>query len=130
MAVKRPWVYPDEVKEYSSFADVKERDDDKLDTDILRAEQMVISYTHNKFNGDEFTEIPKNVRTAVILLAENFAHSAYMASRAFKSETLDDYSYTSNDAVVSISDLGLESLLDEYKQAASTGNVFMRLRKL
>jgi len=43
---------------------------------------------------------------------------------------MDDWSYTSNDSRISISDLGLESLLDEYKQAASSGNVFFRLRKL
>ena len=128
--VKRPWVFPDEVREYSSYADVKARDDEKLDIDILRAEQAVIAYTNNKLEGDEYTALPKNIRTAVILLAENFAHSAFQASRAYKSETLDDWSYTSNDSQISISDLGLESLLDEYKQAASSGNVFFRLRKL
>jgi len=128
--VKRPWVFPDEVREYSSYADVKARDDEKLDIDILRAEQAVIAYTNNKLEGDEYTALPKNIRTAVILLAENFAHVAFQASREYKSETMDDWSYTSNDSRISISDLGLESLLDEYKQAASSGNVFFRLRKL
>lgn len=128
--VKRPWVFPDEVKEYSSYADVKDRDDEKLEIDIIRAEQAVIAYTNNKLDGEEYTELPKNIRTAVILLAENFAHTAFQASRAYKSETLDDWSYTSNDTQLSISDLGLESLLDEYKQAASSGNLFFRLRKL
>ena len=128
--VKRPWVYPDDVKEYSSYADVQSRDDEKLEVDIIRAEQAVIAYTNNRLDSDEYTEVPKSIRTAVILLAENYAHSAYQMSKAYKSETLDDWSYTSNDAQLSVSDLGLEALLDEFKITTSTGNVFMRLRKL
>lgn len=128
--VKRPWVYPDDVKEYSSYADVQSRDDEKLEVDIIRAEQAVIAYTNNRLDGDEYTEVPKSIRTAVILLAENYAHSAYQMSKAYKSETLDDWSYTSNDAQLSVSDLGLEALLDEFKITTSTGNVFMRMRKL
>ena len=128
--VKRPWVYPDDVKEYSSYADVQSRDDEKLEVDIIRAEQAVIAYTNNRLDSDEYTEVPKSIRTAVILLAENYAHSAYQMSKAYKSETLDDWSYTANDAQLSVSDLGLEALLDEFKITTSTGNVFMRLRKL
>lgn len=130
MAASRPWVFPDDVKEYSSYADVLERDDEKLETDIIRAEQMVISYTNNRFDSDEYTSIPKSVKTAIILIAEQFAHSAFQASRAYKSETMDDWSYTANDQQLSISDLGLESLLDEFKVTSGSGNVFMRLRKL
>ena len=51
MAVTRPWVFPEDVRDYSSYQDVQERDDDKLDVDIVRAEQMVIAYTHNDFSG-------------------------------------------------------------------------------
>ena len=130
MAVTRPWVTPQEVREYSDYEDVQSRSDAKLRVDITRAEQAVISYTNNRFDGEDLTEIPPNVKTAVILLAENYAHSVYRVSKAYKSETLDDWSYTANDAELSISDLGLESLLDEYKITAATGSVFMRLRKL
>lgn len=130
MAVTRPWVTPQEVREYSDYEDVQNRSDAKLRVDITRAEQAVISYTNNKFDDEDLTEIPPNVKTAVILLAENYAHSVYQVSRSYKSETLDDWSYTANDAQLSISDLGLESLLDEYKITAASGNVFMRLRKL
>jgi len=130
MAVKRPWVYPDDVRDYSSFEDVKARDDDKLDIDIVRAEQMVIAYTHNDFSGDEYEEIPKSVRTAVILLAERFAHSSYLITRKYTSETFDDYSYTANDSEVSLTEMGLGSLLDPYVISQANGTVFMRLRKL
>ena len=130
MAVERPWVFPDEVQDYTSFADVHDRDTDKLTTDIVRAEQMVIAYTHNNFSGDEYTEIPNTVKTAVILLAERFAHSAYLMSRANKSETFDDYSYTANDSESTLADLGIASLLDDYVIDKTKNSVFMRLRKL
>ena len=130
MAVARPWVTPQDVRDYSDYEDVKSRADNKLRIDITRAEQAVISYTNNKFDDDSLMTIPENVKTAVILLAENFAHNVHRASIAYKSETLDDWSYTSNDVQLSISDLGLESLLDEFKRTAGSGNVFMRLRKL
>lgn len=130
MAVKRPWVYPEDVRDYSNYEDVKERDNDKLDIDILRSEQMVIAYTHNDFTGPEYNSIPKNVVTAVILLAERFAHNAYLTAQRYKSETFDDYSYSVNDSEVSLSDLGLKALLDEYVLSNANGNVFMRLRKL
>ena len=130
MALERPWVFPDEVKDYSSYEDVQSRSVDPLDTDILRAEQMVIAYTHNDFSGDEYEEIPKSVKTAIILLAERYAHSAFLTSRTTKSETFDDYSYTANDAEVSLQDMGIAGLLDPYVIAKVKGSVFMRLRKL
>ncbi len=130
MALERPWVFPDEVKDYSSYEDVQSRSVDQLDTDILRAEQMVIAYTHNDFSGDEYEEIPKSVKTAIILLAERYAHSAFLTSRTTKSETFDDYSYTANDAEVSLQDMGIAGLLDPYVIAKVKGSVFMRLRKL
>ncbi len=130
MAVTRPWVTPQEVREYSDYADVQERSDKKLEVDITRAEQVVISYTNNKFDDPELEEIPVNVKTAVILLAERFAHTAYKVTRKYASETFDDYSYTANDTEVSLAELGLSSLLDEYVIAEASGSVFMRLRKL
>ena len=130
MAVTRPWVTPQEVREYSDYEDVQNRSDAKLRVDITRAEQAVISYTNNKFDDEDLTEIPPNVKTAVILLAENYAHSVYQVSRSYKSETLDDWSYTANDTEVSIADLGISALLDEYVLPEASGTLFMRLRKL
>lgn len=130
MAVTRPWVTPEEVRAYTDFADVQSRSDTKLAIDITRAEQAVIAYTGNKFDDAELEEIPANVKTAVILLAESYAHKAHQATVTLKSETYDDYSYTASDSEISVGDLGLEYLLDEYKISTAAGKLFMRLRKL
>ena len=130
MAVNRPWVTPADVKAYSDYEDVQQRSDVKLAVDITRAEQVVISYTHNKFDDEELTEIPANVKTAVILLAERYAHTAFKVARAYQSETFDDYSYTANDSEVSLSELGIGALLDEFVIEKEDGKLFMRLRKL
>lgn len=130
MAVNRPWVTPQEVKTYSDYADVQQRADNKLQVDISRAEQVVISYTHNRFDDEALEAIPEGVKTAVILLAERYAHTSYKVSREYKSETLDDWSYTANDTEVSIANLGISALLDEYVLPEASGTLFMRLRKL
>lgn len=130
MAVNRPWVTPQEVKNYSDYVDVQQRADNKLRVDISRAEQVVISYTHNRFDDEALEAIPEGVKTAVILLAERYAHTSYKVSREYKSETLDDWSYTANDTEVSIADLGISALLDEYVLPEASGALFMRLRKL
>lgn len=130
MAVTRPWVTPEEVRAYSDYKDVQARADAKLAVDIARAEQVVIAYTHNRFDGEAFAALPQPVSTAVVLLAERFAHASYRVSRDYKSETYDDYNYTVNDEEVSLADLGLSSLLDEFVIPESRGSLFMRLRKL
>ena len=39
--VERPWVTPEELKEYTEFEEVKNRADSKLKIDISRAESWV-----------------------------------------------------------------------------------------
>ena len=127
----RPWVTPQEVKDYSEIKAVQQRTDARLRIDISRAEQYVISYTHNDFS--EYTTIPSAVKNAVILLAENYAHAAVMSSKQEKSETFDDYSYTtfsSADISADIGNLGLDLLLDEYVKVKPEGNVTMRMTVL
>ena len=126
----RPWVTPEEVREYTSFDDVKARNDAQLAADILRAEQAVIAYTHNRFDDPELTELPAPVKQAIILIAERYAHIAHQTSRAYKSETLDDWSYALNESSTSLDDLGLGYLLDDFKLAQASGKIFMRLRRL
>ncbi|MDD3029768.1 MAG: DUF3199 family protein [Alphaproteobacteria bacterium] len=128
--ITRPWVVPQEVRNYSDYADVGQRADVKLAFDIARAEQNVISVTNNKFNDEELTALPGPVRQAVILVAERYAHNAHLSSQKYKSETLDDWSYTVNEPANSLDDLGLGMLLDEYVLDAVDGDVTMRLRKL
>lgn len=133
----RPWVLPQEVRDYTDRPSVKERADAKLSVDISRAEQYVISYTHNRFEDPEkYPTIPEPVKTAVILIAE--AYAAYAAdfgagAGTFKSESLDDYSYTAADTAYIIGNLDLGPLLDDYvesEQAKVKNAVNMRMRKL
>ena len=126
--VKRPWVMPLEIKDYSSSTAVKNRTDTQLTIDIARAEQYIITYTHNKF--ENFEEIPESVRTAVILLAEMYARNAAIYSKDVKSETFDDYSYTVADATTNADDIDLAALLDGYVIAEPRNGITMRMRKL
>lgn len=131
---ERPWVEPSEVKAYTDIQAVQDRSDDKLETDIMRAEQYVITYTHNRF--EDYDEIPAPVKTAVILLAEAYASYANVLKEtkggAFKSETFDDYSYSTGDGTFEdfIKALDLAALLDDYVVSQANGSVTMRLRKL
>lgn len=126
----RPWVTPQEVKEYSEIPAVQKRSDARLTVDIARAEQYVITYTHNTF-GD-MDAVPPSVRAAVLILAEAYARSATskFITSGLQSETLDDYSYTAADGTVDYGSLGLAALLDEFVNAAPTHGVTMRMRRL
>ena len=124
---KRPWITPQEVRDYSSLSDVQTRSDVRLAVDIARAEQYVISYTNNMFEDEE---LPQTVKTAVLLLAEYYGHNAVAASQTLKSETFDDYSYTLESGEISIESLGIAALLRDYVQAKSKGSVTMRMRRL
>lgn len=129
----RPWITPKDVTDYTEYAEVKARAEAKLNVDISRAEQYVITYTNNTFDtvtdGVEET-LPEPVKTALILLAESYAYNAIEATRRKKSESFDDYSYTEQSNTVEISSLGLEVLLDEYKKKEAKNGVVMKLRIL
>jgi len=131
---ERPWVKPMEIRDYTDIQAVKERDKAKLLVDISRAEQYVITYTHNRFEEDE--EVPAPVKTAVLLLAEAYASYSSQLKKtgggALKSETFDDYSYTAGESTFenSVKALDLAALLDDYVIAAPRSGVTMRLRKL
>jgi hypothetical protein len=130
----RPWVTPEEVKEHTDNAKVKERADKKLIWDIFHAEQFVIKYTHNRFEDPEkYPEIPQGVWLAVVMLAEMYAArnaDTDKNSGNYKSETFDDYSYTIADTEKKQENLDLAPLLDEFKESAVNNAVNMKLRKL
>lgn len=125
---ERPWVMPEEVKEYSEIPVVQKRSDARLVVDITRAEQYVITYTKNSFQDLE--EIPQEVKMAVLILAEAYAHNAALAARDIKSETFDDYSYTAETSQISIEALDLAALLDAYVKSEPRNGVTLRMRKL
>ena len=64
---ERPWVTPQEVRDYSEIPSVQKRSDTRLAVDIARAEQYVITYTHNTF--ESYKEIPPSIKTAVLILS-------------------------------------------------------------
>lgn len=123
----RPWVTPDEVKEYSEIPAVQKRSDTRLKVDISRAEQYIITYTHNSFTEGE---LPEAVKTAVLILAEAYGHNAVTAARDVKSETFDDYSYTAEASQISVEALDLAALLDDYIKTEPRNGVTLRMRKL
>lgn len=130
--MKRPWVTPQEVIDYSDSAKVSEREAAKLKFDIARAEKYVIFYTHNRFDSEEYEkEIPEDIRMAVILLADAYAKQAISArDGSMKSETFDDYSYTVKDEAEDVeAGLNLGYLLDDYI-LEDKGKITMKLRKL
>lgn len=124
----RPWVTPEEVKEYSEIPAIQKRSDARLAVDIARAEQYVITYTHNSF--EEFKGIPQAVKTAVLILAEAYGHNSIIAAREIKSETYDEYTYTTETNQISIEALDLAALLDDYVKAEPRNGVTLRMRKL
>lgn len=131
---ERPWVLPKEIKAYTDIEAVQQRKKDKLEMDIARAEQYVITYTHNRFEG--YDKIPGPVRTAVILLAEAYASYANQLKKtgggAVKSETFDDYSYTAGEGTFEdfVKALNLAALLDDFVIKQASGTVTMRMRRL
>ena len=74
--------------------------------------------------------MPSAVKTAVIILAENYGRNAAIAAKDVKSETFDDYSYTAADSVISIDGLDLAALLDDFVKAEARSGVTMRMRRL
>lgn len=132
----RPWVTPQEVRDYTEITAVGERTDEKLSVDIARAEERVIAITHNDFNDAKYAEaMPDAVKTAVILLAESYALNAVNKKKQnegkYESETFDDYSYKyATGTEISESDLDLTSLLDNYIIRKPQGTVTMRMRRL
>lgn len=125
---ERPWVTPQEVREYSEIPAVQQRSDARLAVDIARAEQYVITYTHNSFK--DMTEVPQAVKTAVMILAEAYGHNAVLAAKEVKSETFDDYSYTSESSQISIEGLDLAALLDDFVVKEPRNGITIRMRRL
>ena len=130
--MERPWVTPQEVKEYTDSEKVKARSDAKLAYDIARAEKYVIFHTHNKFDDEAYSEqLPSDVKMAVVLLSEAYANKAINVKDGTKtSETFDDYAYTIDLSSDELENLGLGPLLDDYIITPQCGKVTMKLRSL
>ena len=130
--MKRPWIEPRQIRDYTSSPKVVARTDTQLAYDIARAEKYVIFHTHNKFDSKEYEiGLPSDVTMAVILLAEAYAKQAIVQKEgALSSETFDDYSYTIDVGADIADGLGLGAMLEEYVLPEEHGKVVMKLRKL
>ena len=129
MADTRPWITPEDVKNYTSHKDVAERSAEKLAFDISRAEMKIIHLTNNKF--EDYEELPEPVRIAVILVAEAYAKNDIEATKKkIKSESFDDYSYTVESSVIDLDSLDLDELLADYVVEKGIGKVKTVLRNL
>lgn len=131
-SMKRPWIEPQQIREYTSSKDVEARTDSQLAYDIARAEKYVIFHTHNRFDSEEYESgLPSDVTMAAILLAEAYAKQAITQKEgAMKSESFDDYSYTVDTETDIADSLGLGTMLAEYVLTEERGKVAMNLRKL
>ena len=126
----RPWVTPDNVKEYSDLEDVLNRSEKKLKYDIQRAEAYIISFTNNSFSDDDYPGgVPEDVKLADVILAEYFAHNKQNIGKK-TSETFDDYAYTSSSSEIDVKTLGIETLLESHLRSKASEKLTMRLRKL
>ncbi len=130
--MERPWIKPEQIRDYSSSAKVKNRTNDQLAYDIARAEKYVIFHTHNKFDSKEYESgLPSDVTMAVILLAEAYAKQAIVQKDGvMSSETFDEYSYTVDMGSDVADSLGLGAMLEEYVLPEDHGKAVMKLRKL
>lgn len=130
--MKRPWIEPEQVRDYTLSPKVEARTDSQLAYDIARAEKYVIFHTHNKFDSKEYESgLPSDVTMAVILLAEAYAKKAIVQKEgALSSETFDDYSYTIDTGTDMADSLGLGVILEEYVLPEDCGKTVMKLRKL
>lgn len=108
----RPWVKPEDLKMYTDYEDVGQRSDEKIKIDISRAESYVMHHTGQAFENGV---LPENIRIAVLLLAEYYAHLNYRASTGtIQSETFDDYSYVTEIREIEFEDLNIRDLLMPY----------------
>ncbi len=87
-----------------------------------------MTYTHNRF--EDMKQIPPEIKTAVLILSEAYAYNAVVLSNEMKSETFDDYSYTTEKNQINIDNLDIAALLDDYVVTKPTNGILFRMRKL
>ncbi|MGN0332178.1 MAG: DUF3199 family protein [Lachnospiraceae bacterium] len=128
--MKRPWITPNDVKEYTESDAVRKKEDSKLKFDIARAEAYIIKRTNNPFKED----LPDDVRMADIMLADAYARKSVEGRTEnggkISSETFDEYSYTIDTSTDYIGELDVGVLLDPYVIEEGKGKIVMRMRKL
>lgn len=64
-------ITPKDIRDYTSFNDVRRRTDFQLEFDIIQAEQEIFAYVGHKFDDvEKYPTIPAEVKFAATKLAE------------------------------------------------------------
>lgn len=120
-------ITPQEVKEYTSFDSVKNRDDEKIHFDIVQAKQDIFKYCGHRFTT--YQQLPDEVKLALIKLTEYYAliNSDEGIAKGIQSESLGNYSYSIGEKTYK---MNLKSLLDDYVENTSKRGTRFRMRSL
>ncbi len=124
------WIDTNDVILYTDNENIKNRDTNKLENEILMAQSYIKWFTKNNFK--DFIEIPKEVKLAAIKITEYLAAKKIneVNHEGYNSETFDDYSYTKSSSFKDeLEQLGIGFLLAPYMNNL-TSTITMRLRKL
>ena len=69
--------------------------------DIRRAEGYIVRYVNHDFSDEAYVfGIPEDVRTADLVLSEYFSHNSAANGTAKRSESFEDYYYTTEDSFI------------------------------
>lgn len=125
-------ITPSDLKAYSVFEDVLDREDQHLESDVLEA----TIYIENRLEKPlkEHDPLPDKLKLALLKVAQFFAlvNSDESMAKGYKSEKIGDYSYTLQDGsrmtMPDISDLISDFIKKE--ETSSGGNVYLRIRSL
>lgn len=128
-------ITPDDVKSYTSFRAVQERQNSQLEMDIVQAEADIFQFVGHEYTDREKypldaqgnVTLPLRTKLAFIKLAEYYAlvNSDESIAKGVKSESIGDYSYTMKDGESGT--LSLKSLLSQ-DVSSSTGKSGTRFR--
>ncbi|MFR0871303.1 MAG: hypothetical protein ACLSG5_07925 [Oscillospiraceae bacterium] len=85
---ERPWVTPEELKEYTEFEEVKNRAIASSKLTLPGGELGHRLLQQQIRRPGEIPEIPENVKTAVLLIAEAYAHNAVEQTKSVSKRDL------------------------------------------
>ena len=121
-------ITPQDVKSYTTFEAVKNREDSQLQQDIIEAKAEIKRVCGHTFNDTEkYPTLPEDAKLAWIKLAQFFAliNSDESITKGITSENLGDYSYTLADGTV-LRKPDVFNLLSDYIETRS-GTIKFRL---
>ncbi|MGJ9460114.1 protein YqbG [Oceanobacillus sp. CF4.6] len=124
-------ITPLELKAYTDFPTVKDREDSKIQSDILEAETHIEKKLGRPIS--DFDPLPEKMKLALLKVAQFFAliNSDESMVKGFKSEKIGDYSYTLKDGT-SLAMPDVQDLISDYvaEDTSTDGGFFMRMRSI